>query len=203
MIHLLGTAPFDGYNITPTYSLPDGKNRLLLFLAAGTSATDTRDATYNGSTMTVVKVLNTPESYGSYGSAAIAYLEIPDTWAAGSYSITHHMQTSFMIACFGGVKKSSGVLATDSTFGSNQPGVSRAIACRPSGLVVTVLNAPGKTITATGVTELYNASGYSIGYKITTTDTLTPAFTLNSNGDVAYMAAAYIPKPNYGSVSIF
>ena len=203
MIHLLGTAPFDGYNITPTYNLPDGKNRLLLFLAAGTSATDTRDATYNGSTMTVVKVLNTPESYGSYGSAAIAYLEIPDTWAAGSYSITHHMQTSFMIACFGGVKKSSGVLATDSTFGSNQSGVSRAIVCRPSGLVVTVLNAPGKTITATGVTELYNASGYSIGYKITTTDTLTPAFTLNSNGDVAYMAAAYIPKPNYGSVSIF
>jgi len=64
MIHLLGTAPFDGYNITPTYNLPDGKNRLLLFLAAGTSATDTRDATYNGSTMTVVKELNTPESYG-------------------------------------------------------------------------------------------------------------------------------------------
>ena len=199
MIHLLSTAAWGGYNTSPTFTLPAGFKRMVVFIGTGTGSGGMTAATYNGVNMTILT--NSGWDGASNRSVAIAYLEIPDTWAAGSYALTKTFAGSFMPVCFGGVKRTTGYIGTDTDDGSGKVGFSRSIEARPSGLVLTAVNAVDKTITVSNMTAFYSTAGTWVGYATPSASAFVPAVSFASSYAV-YRAASFRPKPNMGAVVI-
>jgi hypothetical protein len=201
MIHVLNIGAMGGYNIDPSYTLPAGRNRLLVLFSAGIVATPGSAATYNGVSMTVLTSFN--GANGENARAVIAYLEIPDDWS-GAYNIAHSPGNwgDILPVTFGGVKKTTGHIADDQQVSNILSGIDRAIESRPSGLVVVAFNAPSKTITTSNLTALYTSSGGYLGYAIPTGVTFAPNLAWGSAGSMAYVAVSFKPKPTYGAVTI-
>jgi len=200
MIHLLSISGWGGYNISPTFTLPAAKKRILFFLGAGTSNSGTRNPVYNNTPMTVFKSIGA--GYGAEGSATIAYLEIPDDWS-GTYPVSGQMVTSYMMVCFGGAKRTDSYLAKHQINGTSveATSVNVAVESRPSGLFVAVLHTLNRTNNVTNLKLLYKTSDICVGYATPSSASFTPDFTF-TRGMVAYQSATFKPKPDYGSVTI-
>lgn len=185
--------------------LPALNNRMLIAVGNGDGNVDISATTATFNSVTMTKVYLEYSAQGTFASAWIYYLAIPDDWtgtktfaySAGSFNSTLMIVT--------GAKALDLIADDDTLIDANFNTVNRVITAISGGLVlvsVGLWSNTSYTLASSNLTTVKSVTNGYVGFMQGTSPTVTPNIVSSGTGRGVYLAVSFKPKPNRGSVVI-